>query len=133
MLATLCLIVLIAATARSIPQRNTRQFAYECSEHYTDGILDGRRDGKATRAEVEEVRKQGLGWMRFVGELAGYTTDKVFRDCDGNRDGVLTRDDWPVSPECLMNQQEIDNCVYYICKQLTRRGDPFYDALHSYK
>lgn len=110
----------------------SRQFALQCCEYYLDGIVDGRQDGKGTRAEISKMIEIISGKFEFVVSFFGYDADRIMKDCDGNRDGVLTHDDWPisVSPNCMDDTSSVQNAVYFVCKHMAKRGDKFYDLVH---
>jgi len=125
----LVLFVLLALGGGAAAQW-TRDFAFECSRYYSDGVLGDAPDGVVTRAEIARVRQLGLGYLRFIAYFAGYTTDKVLRDCDANGDGFLSdADNRP--PTCMSTQLEVDNAVKYACLALAHHGDRYFARLHA--
>lgn len=106
----------------------TRDFAFECSRYYADGVLGDAPDGVVTPAEIERVRVRGLGWLRYLADWA-YSVEQVLRDCDANGDGFLSEADGRPAT-CMESQFEINNAVKYACAALARPGDRYFARLH---
>lgn len=121
-------ILLCVVSAAAAAAEWTRDFAFECSRYYADGVLGDAPDGVVTPAEIERVRVRGIGWLRYLADWA-YSVDDVLRDCDANRDGFLSEADGRL-PTCMSSQFEINNAVTYACAALARPGDRYFARLH---
>lgn len=126
----LCLLLsLFIAAARctgSTHAKHTRDSTILCGMQYAD--ID--KDGRLSRAEVTLIRYLALGNFRqlkaaglWVAENVFHkrtpvTVDKIFDDCDYNKDGYITFDDYVMMQDtCLNDAGKIDDTHYYVCEQ----------------
>lgn len=106
--------------------RHTRDGTILCGMKYAD--IDG--DGRLSKAEVTVIRYVALGrfrqakaaglWIaeRVFGVRTPVTVDQIFDDCDYDKDGYITFQDYGMMQNtCLNTQGKIDDTHAYVCEQ----------------
>lgn len=102
----------------------TREDAITCFSKY----VDTNKDGVISKEEIDDVQKKDLTWgIKLIKWATGYTPETstaiVMRDCDYNKDGVVTADDFRRASITCMPSQWALCAVKMVCDH-AKDGDP---------
>ena len=105
------------------PREMTAEGAIDCGMQYAD--ID--KDGRLSIAEVEVIRDLAVGPVGAAGIwvasklpiLSKFVSVKqIFRDCDYDRDGYITREDFEhMRATCLETPGKIADAYKWVCDQ----------------
>ena len=108
----LVLILVAGALAWPVPPLNddtckfTRKDALKCAHNHGDN----NRNQSLTLEEINTALDTLVPWWirKLPSILTGVDAARVMRDCDYNKDGVLTPRDWEMATEtCMPRQQDL--------------------------
>ena len=101
---------------------HTPEAAIECGMKYADL----NHDGGLSVAEVTVIRRLALGAVLNAGvsllehvPLIGQkiTVEQIFRDCDANKDGLITMTDFEhMRATCLETKGKVDDVMAWVCQ-----------------
>lgn len=81
----------------------TRNDALQCALEHGDI----NHDGKLTQSEMHHAMETLVPkYIRTLAWFGGINIERVLKDCDYNKDGVLTPRDWEMSVKKCMPKQE---------------------------
>lgn len=96
-----------------------RADAADCVLRYGD--LDG--DDLISPAEADEVKRRYLSWVMRAGawlaeKIGLESTAAIFKKCDYDRDGFLSRRDFELASEtCLVDCARVNQIFEYVCNK----------------
>ena len=126
-----CIVLCNAASNARIPQKMatspraqrdpapeeckyTRDQALKCFEHY----IDNNNDNRISRREMQYAINHYLSRSQ---QQMFISADDFLHDCDRNRDGYVTTDDFEKSQKkCLASCDTITQFIHYICAPAQR-------------
>jgi len=93
----------------------TRQDSYDCLVKYVDV---NPKDGQITLTEADEALKKYLPtWMKPIFWFTDASS--IFKECDYDKNGVLTPRDWEMSNKTCLPIKESWCTVQWFCKRIT--------------
>jgi len=96
-----------------------RSDAADCVLRYGD--FD--HDGLISPAEADEVKRRYLSWVMRAGawlaeKIGLESTAKIFKKCDYDRDGFLSRRDFELARDtCLVDCARVNQLFEYVCSK----------------
>lgn len=129
----------VEASLKDLDCDYERQLAVECSHYYTDGSVDGSKDGFISPEEIEAIKEDVLNPLEIQASKAEYTLkslfvvpeteEEMFKKCDRDQDGLLSLADSEGNENCMNNCDMIENSINYICKRKSIEGDQYFEKL----